>query len=235
MKFTFLTGNDNIRRQRAALTRDILVLKLHFTTFKAEQWSYFPQTRVYHADMFEKAMQNLARVCILAFSPVYAHCARRISSDKPKCLFHFLSCRFRHHAFYLGARLNKMQVLDRIPHLEMSFNNSDKNVYLVASRNMKDVYSSMGRIRDLTTLQMEDVHRMRNKTLIHPHRVLTVANQVLRLQATCTFETESYTVTHTFYAERWKIRGLYTLDTSQFFQNCADSFWACCKRVHIDG
>ena len=110
MKFTFLTGNDNIRRQRAALTRDILVLQQHFTTFKAEQWSYFPQTRVYHADIFEKAMQNLARVCILAFSPVYAHCARRIISDKPKCLFHFLSCRFRHLAFYLGARLNKMQV-----------------------------------------------------------------------------------------------------------------------------
>ena len=197
LKFTFLTGNDNIRRQRAALARDILVLKQDFTTFKAEQWSYFPQTRVYHADIFEKAMQNLARVCILAFSPVYALCARRMCPDKSKSLFHFLSCRFRQHAFYLGARLNTMQVLDRIPHLEMTFNNSDKNVYLVASRNMKDVYSSMGRIRNLTTLQMDDVHRMRNKTLIHPHRVLTVANQVLRLQAMFTFETESYTVTRT--------------------------------------
>jgi hypothetical protein len=97
----------------------------------------------------------------------------------------------------LGARLNKMQVLGRIPHLEMSFNNSDTNVYLIASRNMKDVYSSMERIRNLTTLQMDDVHRMRNKTLIHSHRVLTVANQVLCLQTTCTFETESYTVTRT--------------------------------------
>ena len=68
LKLTFLIGNDNIRRQRAALTRDILVLQQHFTTFKAEQWSYFPQTRIYHADIFEKATQNLARVCILAFS-----------------------------------------------------------------------------------------------------------------------------------------------------------------------
>jgi hypothetical protein len=74
--------------------------------------------------------------------------------------------------------LNKLQVLGRIPQLEMSFNSSDEHVYRIASTKMKDVYSSMERIGTLTTLHQEDVQRMRNKTLLHLHRVLTVMNQV---------------------------------------------------------
>ena len=82
LRLTFLAGNEDIRRQRAALTRDISMLEQRFKDFKAEQWLFFPQTRNYHANNAVKAMQNLAQVCLFSFSPISADTTGDTSTER---------------------------------------------------------------------------------------------------------------------------------------------------------